>query len=132
MLITGNTPILAGEFTTATVPGVTTITTTCTANAYPTIAITGPGRLLYLINYTTGQVIYFDITLVASEVLTIDLRQGYKTVTSSFRGNMISGRLAGALTNWYLQPGANAIGCYVDNAAAAAVYGYTPTYWGAA
>jgi hypothetical protein len=123
--------IVAGVFTAATTPGVTEITTTCSARAYPTIAITGPGRLLYLINYTTGQVIYFDITLVASEVLTIDLRPGYKTVTSSFRGNLISGVLAGSLVTWYLTPGLNHIGCYVDNAGAAAVYGYTPAYWGA-
>lgn len=122
---------IAGDFTAATVPGVTTITTTCSARAYPVIAITGPGRLLYLINYSTNQVIYFDITLVASEVLTIDLRERVKTVTSSFRGNLISGVLAGSLTTWYLQPGANYIGCYVDNAAASAVYGYTPRYWGA-
>jgi hypothetical protein len=96
------------------------------------ITITGPGRLLYLINYTTNQVIYFDITLLASETLTIDLAPGVKTVTSTFRGNLISGVLAGSLTNWYLQPGANYIGCYVDNAAASAVYGYSPRYWGAA
>jgi hypothetical protein len=128
---TSTRAILAGLFTAATTPGVTEITTTCSARAYPTIAITGPGRLLYLINYTTGQVIYFDITLVASEVLTIDLRPGYKTVTSSFRGNLISGVLAGSLVTWYLTPGLNHIGCYVDNVLAAGSYGYTPVYWGA-
>jgi hypothetical protein len=132
MIMTLSQTVLAGSFTAATTPGVTHITNAGTARGYPTIAIAGPGRLLYLINYTTNQVIYFDITLVASETLTIDLRPGYKTITSSFRGNMIHGVLAGALTNWYLAPGLNHVGCYVDNAAASAVYGYTPTYWGAA
>lgn len=124
--------IFSGVFTAATTPGVTTINNTGSANGYPVMAITGPGRLLYLINYTTNQVIYFDITLVVGESLTIDLRPGYKTITSSFRNNMISGVLAGALTNFYLRPGDNYIGCYVDNAAATGAYIYTPLYWGAA
>ena len=123
--------ILAGSFVAAATPGVTTIDNTGSANGYPVIAITGPGRLLYLINYDTEQVIYIDITLVASEVLTIDFRRATRGITSSFRGNMIHGVLAGTLTNWFLQPGENHIGCYVDDATAAAVYGYSKTYWGA-
>jgi hypothetical protein len=130
--VTATRTILAGLFIAATTPGVTHITNAGTARGYPTIAITGPGRLLYLINYTTKQVIYFDITLVASEILTINLSGQNKTITSSFRGDMYPGIIAGTLTNWYLQPGLNHIGCYVDNAAASAVYGYTPRFWGAA
>jgi hypothetical protein len=122
--------VLAGGFTTATVPGVTLIDNIGTARAYPIFVITGPGRLLYLINYTTNQVIYFDITLIANETLTIDLSPGVKTVTSSFRGNLMSGVLAGSLTTWYLTPGDNYIGCYVDNASAAGTFTYTPMYWG--
>ena len=122
--------VIAGAFTTATVPGVTAIDNIGNARGYPILTITGPGRLLYLINYTTNQVIYFDITLIASEILTIDLSPGVKTVTSSFRGNLISGVLAGALVTLYLAPGLNHIGCYVDNAGAVGSYSYTPMYWG--
>jgi hypothetical protein len=129
LVINANQYVIAGFFTGATTPGVTHISTTCTARSYPIFTITGPGRLLYLINYTTDQVIYFDITLVASEILTIDLRPGYKTVTSSFLGNLISGVLAGSLINWYLAPGANHIGCYVDNPSATGAYTYVPLSW---
>lgn len=124
--------ILAGAFTAATVPGHTLIDNLGSANGYPVITITGPGRLFYLINYTTGQVIYLDITLMAGEVLTINLSGQNKTITSSFRGGMFPGIIAGTLTNWYLQPGDNYIGCYVDNSAATGSYTYSPLYWGSA
>jgi hypothetical protein len=122
--------ILAGDFSTCSVPGHILIDNIGTARSYPILTITGPGCLRYLINYTTNQVVYFYITLVASEVLTIDLSPGIKTVTSSFRGNMISGVLGGVLTNWYLAPGNNYVGAYVDNAGAAGTYTFTPLYLG--
>jgi hypothetical protein len=121
---------LTGTFTSPSIPGRVVINNIGSARAYPIFTITGPGQLLYIVNYATNQVIYFDITLVASETLTIDLSPGAKTVTSSFRGNLINGVLAGALVNWYLTLGINYVGAYVDDPTATGIYTYTPLYWG--
>ncbi len=94
--------------------GLTTLTNSGTASAYPLITITGPGRVHELTNWTTGQSVYFDLALVAGEVLTLDLRPGVKSVRSSFRGNVIGTVLPGSkLASFRLLPGTNVLGLFV-------------------
>ena len=107
----------------------TTITNAGTARAYPTITITGPGRLYFLKNNTTGQSLYFDYELMPNEVVTLDFSPGVKTITSSWRGNILYAITGGSMVNWYLAPGANDVTCWVDHASATATYSFTPTYW---
>ncbi len=95
----------------AVVAGVTTITNAGSAAAYPRFTITGPGRIYSLTNWTTGEHIVFDLVLLAGEQLVLDLRPTVKTVTSSFRGNVISAVLPGSnLASWRLVPGDNQVG----------------------
>jgi hypothetical protein len=110
-------------------PGITAVTNIGTANAWPIITFTGPGRLYHLINYTTGKRIDFNVTLMDGETLTLDLRPGHKTFVSSYRGNLINLVLPGDLTTWALAPGANSIAAWVDDASAAGSLGYYPSYW---
>ncbi|OQA15362.1 MAG: Cortical protein marker for cell polarity [Chloroflexi bacterium ADurb.Bin360] len=107
----------------------TTITNAGTARAYPVITITGPGRLYYLKNNTTGQELTFDYELVADEVVTLNFSPGVKSITSSWRGNILYAVTGGSMVNWYLAPGANDVTCRVDNASATATYSFRPTYW---
>jgi len=96
------------------VAGLTTVVNHGTASAYPYITITGPGRIHELTNWTTGESVYFNLALVANEVLTIDLRPGVKSVRSSFRGNVIGKVLPGSkLASFRLLPGTNVLGLFV-------------------
>ena len=110
-------------------PQTTTITNSGTARAYPTIVITGPGQLHYVRNNTTGQELRFNLPLFADETLTIDFSPGVKTVTSNFRGNMLSAITSGNLIDWWLAPGANSVTCWVADSTATATYQFTARYW---
>lgn len=113
------------------VPGFNTIDNLGSANGNPEFYIHGPGRLYYIINYTTGQALYFNLVLLAGEELIIDLRPGHKTVTSSARGNMIRSLYAGDLMTFALTPGDNELSAFIWDATATAwgVWEYTPTHW---
>lgn len=67
-----------------------------TWRAYPVITLIGPLTTPIITNHTTGLVLEFDAvyTIDAGETVTIDLAQGYKTVTHSVDGN-----IADALTD---------------------------------
>ena len=121
----------AGGFFTGTWvgAGTTSVTNAGTARAYPVITLTGPGALYYVINWTTNQWLYFDLTLLQGEILTIDLRPGIKTITSSFRGNCLPFLVSGNLIDWHLAPGANDIGVWIDDATADADISFLPRYW---
>jgi len=122
--------VLGGSFSgTWSAAGLTSVTNAGTARAYPVITLAGPGALYYIINWTTDQWLYFDLTLLEGEILTIDLRPGIKTITSSFRGNCLPFLVSGNLIDWYLAPGANDIGVWIDDASAAATYQFTARYW---
>lgn len=114
-----------------TYPAVTSITNPGTARAYPVIEIEGPGKLHFLRNNTTGQELVFDLLLFEDETLTIDLSPGVKTITSDFRGNMLSSLVSGNLIDWYLDPGANSVTCWVADSTATATYSFLPRYWSA-
>ena len=58
-----------------------------------------------------------------------DRTPGVKTVTSDFRGNMISSIVSGNLIDFYLAPGVNYVGAWIDDASAAGTYQFTARYW---
>jgi len=100
---------------TVTTPGIST------ATSYPIIKITGPGTIWQIKNYTTGKAIYFDdLTLLAGEVITLDLRPGQITMTSSWRGSILPYVLKGSSYDFPLMPGSNNISAYLFGATTAA------------
>lgn len=107
---------------TATASALTTVTNNGSANSYPIIKIIGPGQIYTLINYTTGEEIFFNnLTLVDGETVILDLRPGKKTFTSSFRGNIINAIVEGSdVESFHLMPGENSISLLIDDASAEA------------
>ena len=84
------------------------------ADAHPIIQFTGPGAIVQLFNYTTGDRLWFNLTLLAGEVATLDLTPGAISFRSNFRGNVIGTILPGSnQAMWKLAPGANALSCFV-------------------
>jgi hypothetical protein len=110
---------------------VTTVNNTGTATVYPTLTITGALRLVRLVNFTTGEAIYFNYTNNAGETLTIDLSEDAKTVTSSWRGPLLDAVIPGSnLSTFRLMKGNNIIGIYIGSATSpAATLSFTPLHW---
>jgi hypothetical protein len=97
------------------------ITNSGTATTYPIITVTGPGLLRQIVNTTTGKGIYFNnLTLLAGEVITMDLRPDKLTMVSTFRGNIKSYLLKGSNLDFPLIPGANRIATFIDGTTTAA------------
>lgn len=67
-----------------------------TLDSYPILRFKGPGRLYSVKNWTTGDVIYFNLTLLASEEAVLDLTPGQISFTSSLRGDILSTILPGS------------------------------------
>jgi hypothetical protein len=123
----------SGE-TSAVVAQVGTVANLGTAAAWPVLTITAPAgsstRVYQLVNLTSGEVIYFNMTLQPGEVLTVDLRPGVKSVSSSFRGNLLRGVVPGSnLATWRLLPGDNRVSLFVD-AAGSADLAWLEWFWG--
>jgi hypothetical protein len=121
---------------TASAAAVTSITNNGTAATYPVFTASAPtsssARLYQLINYTSGETIYFNLGLLAGEVVTLDLRPGKKTFTSSFRGNLISTILPGSnVSTWRLLPGANNVSTWLSGGSGAAKLSWVERYWSA-
>lgn len=101
----------------------TTITYDGTAESYPTFVITGPtsgdAALFYrLVNATTGAGIFFNLSLLVGEVITLNLDPRSPTygITSSTRGNLTANVLAGSnWADWSLQPGENLISVFAED-----------------
>ena len=78
-----------------------------------------------MINKTTGDGIWFDLTLLAGERATLTLRPGNIRFVSNFRSNLLGSILPGSvLASWRLQPGDNDTNLFItattgDSAAAA-------------
>lgn len=88
-----------------------TITYTGTWLAYPTIRITGPAENAIIVNVTTSKRIAFTRTIPDGTTITIDLRYGYKTVTSDNGENWIGYLTTDSdLTGFYLAPDPEAPG----------------------
>lgn len=101
-----------------------------TANAYPVLRGTGPGRFYQVVNYTTGEGLYFNLDLQDGEEVTLDLRPGKKTFNSSFRGNIINTILEGSdVEEFHLIPGENSISLFIDDATAEAYLEWSEFHW---
>jgi hypothetical protein len=96
------------------------VTNSGSAATYPKFTFTGPGALYQLSNLTTGKAIYFNITLGAGEVATLDLDPNTLSFTSSFRGNIRNTILSGSDMDLYLLPGDNQISLFVGGTTTAA------------
>lgn len=114
--------------------GTTVISNTGSADAFPVIVIsysasaTAVAPLYSIRNLTTGQTISFNLSLLPGETLTIDLRSGKKTVTSSIRGDLSGLVLPGSpLQSFRLLPGSNRVNIFIDIASAANASAYA--YW---
>lgn len=116
---------------TATVPGKTSITNTGTSPTSPIITIAGPATVLLLQNYTTGQVLFFDLALLAGEVATLDFSFPQQVkFGSNFRGNLLSTIARNSSFDFSLLRGVNSVGLFMqdDTAATAANIVFTPVY----
>jgi hypothetical protein len=92
-----------------------TITNGGTAKTYPIIEVTGPGLLRQIVNTTTGKGLYFNnLTLLSGEVITMDLRPGRISMTSTFRGSVLGYVLPGSSYDFPLMPGNNRIATFID------------------
>lgn len=112
----------------ATVPGNPTFTNNGTAIAHPTFVFTGPGTLQQVKNYTTGDTISFNLTLLAGETATLNLNPGSISFVSSFRGNLLGTILpASALFTFKLMPGTNNVSVLISGTTTAAT-GWTATW----
>lgn len=95
--------------------GLTTVTNNGTAAVSPKVVFTGPGRLIQLVNTTTGRAIYFNLTLAPGETATLVLGSA-PTFTSNVRGSVIGYILPGSqLTTWKLIPEDNVISAFVTD-----------------
>ncbi len=103
----------------ATASGITSLTYNGDTYGYPILTATGPGQLYQLSNLTTEHNIYFDILLEDGETVSLDLRPGYKTFTSTFRGAVDDSILEGSdVESFFLLPGTNNISILIDDASA--------------
>lgn len=124
---------LAGTWTETTASacsGITSVTLTG-ARAYPTFTFTGPGAVISIINHTTGREIHFnELDVLTGETLTLDLRRGQISFTSSWRGNVMRYIKVGSDLDWFLQKGTNSIGVQVTgtDANSTMVMCYNPPY----
>ncbi len=119
---------------------ITTVTNSGKAKAYPVIRLTGPttgaAQIHQIVNETTGEALYFNkLYISAGETITMDLRQGVKTIRSNFNGSQIGTLMRGSkLQQFGLQTGANSISTLVINEAGAtgtvtAVMYWVPRHW---
>ena len=117
----GNLYVGFGTTGDAETAGDDTITNAGTAKTYPVITVTGPGLLRQIVNTTTGKGMYFNsLTLLAGEVVTLDLRPGRISMKSNFRGSVLSYVLPGSSYDFPLMPGINRIATFIDGTTTAA------------
>lgn len=116
----------------ATIGGLTTITNPGSADAYPKILMTGPGRVDKLKSYTTGDLLAFNLALLAGEQAVLDLTPNNIRLYSNFRPNLLGTILPGStLATFRLAPGENALRFYIadDDTATAATLQFQPSYF---
>lgn len=99
---------LYGSYNAMTVPAVTSVTVNTQTSDVKAV-FTGPGQLLSLKNYTTGDEVFFNLTLQAGEVATLTMGQPFKMV-STWRGDISGTIIANSkVSRFRLLPGANNI-----------------------
>jgi hypothetical protein len=112
---------------TAYVPGDNTVTNTGSALSYPVIEIKNQGTVQLIRNETLGLELLLDLGMLDGEIVTIDLTPGYKTMISTWRGNVLGDLLPNSdLGTFKLEgyprayygnvQGANLVNVFIDNA----------------
>jgi hypothetical protein len=92
-----------------------------TTYSFPVISFLGPGTLYQLKNYTTGDTIYFNLTLFAGETAILNLTPGQVSFISSLRGPLTNVFLPGSNQNSFrVAPGVNYISCFIAGTTSAA------------
>lgn len=121
-LLSGNIYISYNTTGTALIAGRTTVTVASTAPVYPIITITGTttaastSTLQWLENQTTGERLYFNLTINTGEIITIDLRPQSRKVTSNWRGQIFDQPLPTSdFSAWHLVTGANVIAAFMTS-----------------
>lgn len=122
--------------TTMYYPGLTTITNSGTAEAFPKIKFTSADYYSYLhtiYNATTGQETWLWYKLLDGETLTVDYKK--KAITSNFYGDRIGDNPLPGTTfaNWRLAPGQNIVRCWgqeIGGATLTAIATWHPVYKG--
>lgn len=85
-----------------------------TADTYPIFEFVGPGALYELKNYTTGDVLFFSLVLMAGERAKLTLGPGNISFVSDFRGSVYSSILPGSRTATFrLTPGSNSVSAFI-------------------
>ena len=108
------------------------------ANTYPFISVTGPGKLNSIINYSTGAHIEFnDLTLQKGEWIGLNFDPVYLKFRGGWagRGNLLRYINPGSdYGNFYLKPGSNSISLFMDKATTTAATNawitWKPKFWG--
>lgn len=119
---------------TASAAGVTAVTNGGGAVTYPILTACAPtsssAAIIQLVNFTTGDAIYFNLGLARGEIVTLDLRPNKKTFTSNIRGNIINSVVPGSdLSAWKLVPGVNNISFFLTGGSGAAKLSWTERFW---
>jgi hypothetical protein len=118
---------------TATVEGLTTVTNNGTVKSYPTLIVRGPtsgtAQLYQVFNTTTGRNLYFNFTINAGETAIFVLDPINLIARSDFQGDIPNLILPGSNeADFFLQPGANVISCFLPSATATAVLQWQPSF----
>jgi hypothetical protein len=107
--------VYVGFFATGTagVSSVTSVVTTGTARTYPTVTFYGPAAgfttIYQITNATIGRVIFFNLVINPSEIVTLRTSSNGATLTSSFRGDVSNAILQGSSPDFALAPGTNSV-----------------------
>jgi hypothetical protein len=107
-----------------------TASSNSSTRTYPKIWMYGPGTIYQIINYTTGRAIYFNnLVLQTGEQVSLELKPGKIQLASNWRGNLSNYILQGSSLDFYLQPGANNISCYVVGGSINPLLTWKNSYW---
>jgi hypothetical protein len=117
------------------VAAITEIENRATKDVSPIITITGTGRLVWIENQTTGQVVYIDYALQEDETLEFDFREGHNTVMSNYRGSVPDAILPNSDSLFLAagkvdEPKVNKIAVFIyDEVQPTVQLRYTPCHW---
>lgn len=90
------------------------VTNSGSADGNPTIVMTGPSPLWQIENISTGNLLYFNLSLLDGERATLELLHDSVKFYSNFRGDLSDTILPGSGTGvWHLAPGANLINVFM-------------------
>jgi hypothetical protein len=107
------------------------VNNTGSAEVSPKIFVTGPGRLRWIENQTTGKRVYLDLPIISGDKIDIDFETA--TITSVIQGNMSYTVLPGSdFKSFTLVPGNNTLAIFMSNDVNGFMsIRYIPSYWSA-